>query len=99
MSVIVIMKVPGDTNAFREFFESHKHEMDEISEKARDMGCLAHTFTQGENVTVAVDHWESAEAFEKFSSMPEIAETMASAGASGPPTIEIYEVIDTVESF
>jgi len=99
MSVIVIMKVPGDTTKFREFFEANKAQVDQISQKAREMGCLSHTFSQGEDLTVAVDHWESAEAFEKFASQPEIAETMASAGASGPPVVEIFEVIDSVDSF
>jgi heme-degrading monooxygenase HmoA len=94
MSIVTIMKVPGDTAKFREFFDSHKEQVAAISARAQAAGCTSHVFSQGDGVTVAVDHWDSQAAFEKFLADPEIGETMAGAGASGPPEIEIFEVID-----
>jgi heme-degrading monooxygenase HmoA len=94
MSVITVMKVPGDTAKFREFFAANKEKIAEISAKAQAAGCTSHSFSQGDGVTVAVDQWDSKEAFETFLADPAIGETLGGAGASGPPEIEIFEVID-----
>jgi heme-degrading monooxygenase HmoA len=99
MSVVVIMKVPGDTSKFRKFFEDNAEMIGQISEGAQAQGCSHHVFAEGENVITTVDTWTSRAAFEKFFSAPEIAETMANAGASGPPAIEFYEVLESLDSF
>lgn len=99
MSVIVIVKVPGDTSKFRKFFEENAVMISQISASAKAEGCSHHVFAEGENVITTVDTWTSRAAFEKFFSAPEIAETMASAGASGPPDIEFYEVLESLDSF
>ncbi len=99
MSVLVIIKVPGDGAAFQEFFEANAEEVNKISQGARAMGCTHHVFSTSGNEVVAVDHWDSRDSFEKFFSAPEIAAIMSKSGATGPPSVEFFDVLDTIDSF
>lgn len=94
MGVITVMRVPGDTAKYREFFAANKEKIAEISAKAQAARCTSHVFSQGDGVTVAVDQSDSKAAFEKFLADPAIGETLGGARASGPPEIEVFEVID-----
>ncbi|ERR1017187_405797 len=99
MSILVIIKVPADTDKFRAFIEANAAQMEAVAERSRTMGGLHHVFSLGDNVITAADQWDSMASFEKFFSDPEIAEIMANAGATGPPQIEVYEVVDSLLAF
>jgi len=99
MSVIVIIKVPGDTAKARASFNSHSDQMKGIAQRGKAAGALRHKFAEGNGEILVVDEWESKEAFEGFFNDPEIAAFMAESGASGPPTVDFYEVIDTADAF
>jgi heme-degrading monooxygenase HmoA len=99
VSVITVMKVPGDTAKFREFFATHQEQINAISARAKAAGCTSHVFGEGDGVIYTADRWESKEAFEKFFADPEIGQVMGDAGASGPPTLEFYEVIDDIDAW
>ena len=99
MSVLVIIRVPGDTAKFQEFFEANADMVGGISRGAMAVGCTHHVFAKDAGEVVVVDQWSSREAFEKFFSAPEIADVMAQSGASGPPSFQFLEVFDTIDSF
>ncbi|HLX78200.1 MAG TPA: hypothetical protein VKR27_04890 [Acidimicrobiales bacterium] len=99
MSVIVIIKVPGDTAKARATFDSNGDVMKGISQRGKAAGAHHHKFGEGDGEIIVVDEWESREAFEGFFGDPEIAAFMAEAGASGQPSVEFYEVIETADAF
>ena len=99
MSVIVIVKIPGDTSKARASFDSRGDEMKGIAERGKAAGALSHKFAEGNGEILVIDEWESKEAFEGFFNDPAIATLMAESGASGPPVIAFYEKIETADAF
>ena len=87
MSVLVIIKVPGDTATFESFVASNKERVLELTERSKAGGCLAHRFAVGDGCILVVDEWESAEQFETFFSAPDLQQTVAEMGARGEPDI------------
>jgi|SRR5580704_6134679 heme-degrading monooxygenase HmoA len=99
MSVMVIVKVPGDVDKARSLFAERAEEMQAIAESGRAAGALHHKFAVGEHELIVVDEWKSAAAFEAFFSDPRIAALMADGGASGPPAVQIFETLETSDAF
>ena len=99
MSVIIIVKVPGDPAAANEVFHAQSSNMAEIAKRGREAGAIHHRFAAGTNEVIIVDEWTSADAFQQFFGDPEIADLMKAAGAQGPPDISIYEAMDTPDAF
>jgi quinol monooxygenase YgiN len=99
LSVIVTMRMPGDTDRFRTFLTTQEDRMRDASDKARAAGCLHHQFGIGDGYMVVVDEWESAEAFERFFSDPELQQLVSEAGAQGEPELSFAEAVDTVDKF
>jgi quinol monooxygenase YgiN len=92
MSVHVIQVVPGDTSQFRAFMEANGARIEELTQRAKDEGCLAHRFAVGDGEVVIIDEWESAEAFQGFITAPELQEVIGQMGAQGEPRITVAEV-------
>jgi quinol monooxygenase YgiN len=101
MSVLITGKFRGDVDIFRKAVAERADELLEVSKQARSMGCLHHRFGVGENFVIIVDEWESAAAFDKFFSAPELQQLVAEMGASAdvPPEITITEAIETSDQF
>jgi heme-degrading monooxygenase HmoA len=99
MSVLVTMKVKGDTDQFKRVLEADTQRIQGLAARARDKGCIHHRFAAGDGFVMVVDEWETAEAFQSFISSPEIAEVMGDMGAQGPPEVEIAEAIESPDQF
>src|ERR1700758_1701937 len=99
MSVIVTMKVQGDTDQFRRTLESETERIQALAAKARAAGCIHHRFGVGDGFVMVVDEWNTAGAFQTFISSPEIAEIMGEMGAQGEPEVEIGEAIESPDQF
>ncbi len=99
MSVLVTMRVAGDTNQFRQFVEQEGDKLRELAEEAKRQGCLHHRFGVGDGFVVVIDEWESAEQFQQFFSDPRIAEVMQGAGAQGEPEFTFSEAHPTPDEF
>ncbi|MGA8296229.1 MAG: hypothetical protein WB770_04225 [Acidimicrobiales bacterium] len=99
MSVIVIIKVPGDVAKARATFAAQSDFLKQTSQRAQAAGALHHKFAAGEGEIVVIDEWRSREAFEQFFADPSIAQFMADAGASGPPVVEFYEAFESAGDF
>lgn len=99
MSVLVTMKVQGDTDQFRRVLADQSDRIVALSAKARDAGCIHHQFGVGDGFVVVVDEWESADQFQSFITSPEIGAVMADMGAQSEPEVEISESIYSPDRF
>jgi quinol monooxygenase YgiN len=101
MSVIVTVKIPGDTNVFTESLKERADEFREIAGRAREAGALHHQFAAGDGIVLVIDEWESAGAFEKFFGDPQLMEFIGSVGgdSSVAPEITVGESVDSPDKF
>jgi|SRR5947209_17646160 len=100
MSVLMTMRVPGDTEKFRQFVENNADEMRKIGEDARSKGCLAHQFGIGDGYVLVIDEWESPEAFQSFfEGNTDVENVMRESGAQGQPEISFVEAVDSADRF
>jgi hypothetical protein len=100
MSVLVTMKVQGDTDQFRRFIATEGDRLRELAQSARDAGAIHHRFGVGDGFVLVVDEWESAGQFQQFFSNPDLQAFIAAMGAEpGPPEITVTEAVATVDEF
>jgi heme-degrading monooxygenase HmoA len=100
MSVLVTVRVPGDTNRFRDFLSSEGDKLQPISDEAKGVGCIHHRFSVGDGFVLVVDEWESGEQFQQFFEGNEaIAAVMRDSGAQGEPEVTIAEAVQTPDAF
>ena len=100
MSVLVVVKVSGNTDTFQKALADRADEFVAVKERAQQGGAIHHRFGVGDGVVVAVDEWESAEAFEQFFGDPKMQEFVASIGADPvPPEITVTETIPSPDEF
>ena len=99
MSVIVVARLHADPAKVEALFKSHKSDFEAIAADAKKAGALHHQFLAGEGVTVIVDEWTTAEAFQTFFADPRIASLMQEAGVAEAPQILIYEQMDSPDRF
>lgn len=100
MSVLVVVKVSGDTAAFRRAMADRAEEFEAVRARAQGAGAIHHRFGVGDGVVVAIDEWESAEAFTAFFDDPRMHEFIGSIGADpAPPEITITEAVTSPDEF
>jgi quinol monooxygenase YgiN len=101
MSVLIVTKVNGDTDRFRQAVVDRADEFAKISEEAKPKGALHHRFGVGDGYVLIVDEWESAEQFQQFFANPELQAFIASVGGdtTSPPDFMITEAIDSSDQF
>ncbi|MEW1809047.1 hypothetical protein [Pseudarthrobacter sp. NPDC080039] len=101
MSVIVAVKIFGDTNVFTKSLDERADEYRRISERSREAGAIHHQFAIGDGFVLVADEWESASAFEKFFSQPELQAFIGSVGGTPTvaPEITIGESLDSPDKF
>jgi hypothetical protein len=101
MSVLVTVKVRGDTAMFRSAITERSDEFAKISESSRGVGAIHHQFGIGDGFVLVVDEWESAEQFESFFGNPELQKFIAEVGGdtSSPPDITVTEAIESRDQF
>ncbi|MCW2506850.1 MAG: hypothetical protein JWO79_5134 [Actinomycetia bacterium] len=100
MSVIVVMRVPGDPNTLEKHAQSNAELMQRISGDGKKAGAIHHAFAGGENEIVVIDEWPDGDSFMKFfQSQTEIPQLMQDGGATGAPEIAIYRKLDTPDQF
>jgi hypothetical protein len=101
MSVLVTVKLSGDTNAFTQSLKDRADEYREISARSRESGAIHHQFAVGDGLVLVNDEWESAGAFEKFFNDPQLMEFIGSVGgnSSVAPEITVGELVDSPDKF
>ncbi len=101
MSVIVVVRVPGDPSDLENYAAGPGGDvMRRISEAGRAAGAIRHTFAGGANEVMIIDEWPDGESFEKFfGGNPEIGDVMRDAGAQGAPEVSVYRKLSTPDQF
>ncbi|MCH6469859.1 antibiotic biosynthesis monooxygenase [Sinomonas terrae] len=101
MSVIVAVKVFGDTGAFRKSLEDRADDYRRIAKQGKENGALSHRFALGDGFVLVNDEWESADAFQGFFGTPEMREFIGSDGGdpNRAPEITVGESIDSPDKF
>lgn len=100
MSVLVVVKVSGNTDTFQKALADRADEFVAVKDRAMAMGAKHHRFGVGDGVVVAVDEWETAEAFQEFFGDPQMHEFIGSIGADPvPPEITITEAVSSPDEF
>lgn len=101
MSIIVGVKVFADTNTFTTSLDERADEFRAISARAKDAGAIHHRFGLGDGFVFVIDEWESAAAFEKFFSDPELQAFVGSIGGDPNKAAEITigESINSPDQF
>jgi hypothetical protein len=100
MSVLVTMRVEGDTAQFRSFLESGADRMRGIRDAAQSAGCLHHRFGVGDGYVLVVDEWESPEHFQRFfETNTDLPGVMRDAGARSEPQIAFMEAVTSADEF
>ena len=87
MSVLVVLRVPGDTATFESFVSSNKERVRSKSASVPRRDCLAHRFAVGDGHIIVVDEWETPEQFQTFFSAPDVQTIVGEMGARGEPEI------------
>lgn len=100
MSVLVSVKVAGDTESFQRALVDRGAEFKEISDRARGVGAIHHRFGVGDGFILVVDEWESAEQFQAFFGDPALAAFIGSVGgAASAPDITVTEAVSSPDEF
>jgi hypothetical protein len=99
MSVVVTIKIGGDTAKFQQALVDKSGAFEAAGERARAGGCLRHQFAMGDGFILVVDEWTTAAGFEEFFADPELMKLVGESGAdlSTPPQITIAEAIASPE--
>ena len=96
MSVLVTMKVAGDTDRFRQFIQDEDR-LRSTAERARAAGAIHHRFGIGDGYVVVVDEWDTVEHMREF--IASIPDVFADAGAQGEPEVTVSEAVSTADEF
>lgn len=101
MSVLITIKVTGDTVAFRRAVTERATEFAKIGESARAVGAIHHRFGIGDGYVLIVDEWESTQQFENFFSNPDLQAFIGEIGGdtSVAPEIAASEAIESSDQF
>jgi hypothetical protein len=96
MTVLVTVKVKGDTEKFRQSLIDRADEYARIAAMARPAGALHHRFGVGDGYVMILDEWASAEDFQGFFSNPDLQAFIGSVG--GDPTSQEVIVSEAIAS-
>jgi hypothetical protein len=100
MSVLVAVRVSGDTMAFQKALANRAEEFEAHAARAKAMGAVHHRFGIGDGFILVVDEWDSAESFQQFFGDPELQAFIGTIGGSPePPQITITEAIASPDQF
>jgi hypothetical protein len=93
MSFLIMVKVPSDVAAFRRALSAREGEFKSFAEKAKVAGAILHRFGFGDGYVVAVDEWETVEAYQAFFGEPSMRAFIESVGCNlaAEPTIIVCE--------
>jgi quinol monooxygenase YgiN len=76
-------------------------ELEQVHERAVAAGAIHHRFGVADGAVIVVDEWDSADAFEKFFTDPDMQAFVASIGGdtSSPPEMWVSEALSTPDEF
>lgn len=95
MTVLMLMRVPGNATELESFAHDDPDAVRGIAEKAKSYGVLRHRFFGTDDEIIIVDEWPSQEAFQRFfEETPEIGQMMAKIGVTARPSPTFARQLD-----
>ena len=101
MSVLMIMEMDGDAEAFKRVAAENGDQMKGIAERAKEHGAIHHAFfVSDDGKAVIVDEWDRPESFQEFfeAEAPSIGPLMQGAGMH-PGTPKFFEKVESADQF
>jgi hypothetical protein len=99
VSVLVVVKVSGNTDTFQKALADRADEFTAVRDRAVAKGAIHHRFGIGDGYVVVIDEWETAEAFEQFFADPDMQAFVGSIGAEAAPVVTIAEAVAAPDEF
>jgi hypothetical protein len=102
MSVLIAVRIAGDTDKFRSFVadEGNADRMKSIADAGREQGAIHHRFAVGDGFVLVLDEWESPQQFQQFfEGNEEIEAVIRDSGGQGPPDVTVAEAVDSPDQF
>jgi len=101
MSVYMSLRVEADASKLRELAQEKPELFKGVADRAKQRGCIHHTFATANGEVVVMDEWESADAFHSFfeAERENIQPMMEHAEAKGEPQITFYEPLRLGDEF
>ena len=100
MSVYMSLRVKADADKFEQYARENAELIQGIAENAKGLGCIHHTFAAENGDVIAMDEWQSQEAFEKFfNGNKDVEKVMQDMGVQSPPEIHFYKPLNTGDQF
>jgi heme-degrading monooxygenase HmoA len=101
MSVVITVQIPVQASALESVTDEQADLMRTIAQDGKSKGAIHHMFVADpEGNAVVVDEWETEEAFHAFfDSQADVPTLMGELGASGPPVVTAYRILDTPDRF
>ncbi len=100
MSVLVTVKIKGDTDKFQQAMAERGAEFTEIASRGRAQGALHHRFGVGDGFIMVVDEWESMADFQSFFVDPKLQDFIGSVGGgTSAPDVIVSDALDTPDQF
>jgi hypothetical protein len=101
MSVKMILRISVDPAEMERAAQEGGDTFKGIAEHARANGATHHEFWAGDGEVLAVDEWDSPEAFQAFfeAKGQDIGQLMSSAGASQPDEPRFYRKMSLGDDF
>jgi heme-degrading monooxygenase HmoA len=100
VSVYMSLRVKADADRFEQYAQENAELMRSITDNAKSLGCIHHTFAREDGDVVVMDEWESRDAFEKFfNGNEDVAKVMQDMGVQSDPEIHFYKPLETGDQF
>ena len=88
--------LPRRHEPLRAWLQEAADDLRGLRDQAQAAGAIHHRFGAEEgSAVVAIDEWQSAEAYQRFVQEANIQRVAQQAGASGPPDVKIYEAVSS----
>jgi hypothetical protein len=100
MSVLITVKIQGDTAKFRQSLVDRADEYEKIAAMSRPAGAIHHRFGVGDGFVLIVDEWASMADFQQFFANPDLQAFIGSVGGDpGAPEITVTEALSSPDEF
>jgi len=99
MSVLMVMKVPGDVEKFEQFAAENSELFEKVAGEGKARGAAHHAFFAGDGEIVVVDEWDEEENFLDFFNSNEDIPPIMQQVATGEPQISFYRPLETSDKF
>ena len=100
MSVYMSLRVKADAEKLEKFAKENPDVLRGITDNAKQLGCIHHTFAAENGDVIVMDEWESKDGFEKFfNGNQDVERVMRDMGVQSEPEIHFYRPLDTGDQF